>query len=724
MKRAKVLVAAAATLVSAGAWAEESRPEQALEEMTVYATPVVSEYSVTDAFAATKTDTPILETPASVQVVPREVIDDQQALTVMDAVKNVSGVQQEPGKFYDQYLIRGFSSGYGVSYRNGLKLEGTVGAVDMAFVDRVEVIKGPASMLYGRIEPGGFVNTVTKRPQAEAAYSFQQEAGSWDTYRTTMDATGPVNQAGTVLYRLIGVYDKANSWVDYDFRDNSAFAAYFTLKPSERFQLNLDVEHYNKSMSSPDSTGQIPVSGNRPLDLSKHFSISDPVMKSAFPYEVNRTLYAFDWNFKINDGWKLTQRFQYTKVDETQTGLGNWGFDRVDTITRGFIYNPLNRDMYSTNLDLNGEFNTASIQHRLLVGLDWYRYTDDWKGFVGTDPSIPPLNVYNPVRGGLLPILNPLVSQSQSNTLWKTMEQDYGIYLQDQIALTQRWDLLLGGRYDWAEDSYSLTYGSNDSACYPNCTGHPMGHWPTDKAFSPRAGLLYKLNESASLYGSYSKSFGANNSSLLANGEKADPQEGKQYELGAKANLMGGRVMTSATLFQLTKNNVLGTNPADPFGPQIPTGEVRSRGLEFDIAGRVTNHVSVIGSYTYDQVLITKDTNIPSNQGNRYPGVPYNSASMWAKYDTAPDAAQGWAYGAGVYLNGQRQGDNANTFQLPGYATVDAMLTYRTKLGPTKVNAQVNVKNLFDRTYWDGIGWSTASYGSPRAVIGSLRVDF
>lgn len=724
MKQAKLFFAAVAALSSTDAWAVEIGAPTQLDAMEISATADTG-YAFPETRAATKTDTPLLETPMSVQIVPREVIDDQQALTAMAAVRNVSGVQQQAGQYYDQYLIRGFGSGYGVSYRNGLQMEGIAGAVDMAFVDRMEVIKGPSSMLYGRIEPGGFVNAVTKRPQAEAAYSFEQQIGSWDTYRTTFDATGAVNQDATVLYRVIGVYDKANSWVDYDFRNNDAFAAYFTFKPSSRFDLNVDIEHYDKTMSPPDGTGQVPVSGDRPLDLPKHFSISDPTMKSHYPYQINRTLYAFDWTLRFNDEWKLTQRFQYTKVNETQTGLGNWGFDNTtNTITRGFIYNPLDRDMYSTNLDLNGEFMTAGIRHRLLAGMDWYRYTDDWKGFVGTDPSIPPLNVYNPSYGGLYPILAPLKQQSSANVLWKSMEQDYGVYLQDQIALTSKWELLLGGRYDWAEVSYSNVYGDNAASCYPYCTGRPMGHWPQDKAFSPRAGLLYKVADNASIYSSYSKSFGENNSSWLPDGQKVDPQKAEQYELGAKADLWGGRVMTSATLFQLTKDNVLGTNPADPFGPQIPIGKVRSRGFEFDIAGRVTDHVSVIGSYTYDEVLIIKDTNTPSNEGNRYPGVPYNSASLWAKYDTAPNAAEGFSFGAGAYLNGQREGDEANTFQLPGYATVDAMMAYRTALGSKKLNAQVNVKNLFDRTYWDGIGWGTASYGAPLSVIGSVSVDF
>lgn len=234
-----------------------------------------SRYAAKRASAATKTDTPILETPMAIQVIPREVIDDRQSRTALDVARNVSGVQVAPGAVYDQFLLRGFDSGYGVTYRNGMKLEGLGGAVNSAFVDQVEVIKGPASMLYGRIEPGGFVNVVTKKPQPDSAFSVQQQVGSWGQYRTTVDATGKVNENGSVLYRIIGAYDKADSYIDYAHRDNKAAALYFTFKPSARFEGNLNLEYYDNKQTHPRDGG-IPVIGDRPANLPKDFSFLNP----------------------------------------------------------------------------------------------------------------------------------------------------------------------------------------------------------------------------------------------------------------------------------------------------------------------------------------------------------------------------------------------------------------------------------------------------------------
>ena len=167
---------------------------------------------------------------------------------------------------------------------------------------------------------------------------------------------------------------------------------------------------------------------------------------------------------------------------------------------------------------------------------------------------------------------------------------------------------------------------------------------------------------------------------------------------------------------------MLGPDPVDRLR-QIAIGEVRSRGLELDLAGRVTDTVSVITSYTYNPVKITRDTNDPSNEGHRRAGTPLNSASFWVKYDSARGSDHGWGLGAGVYLNGQRQGDDANTWQLPGYGVVDLMCAYRTRIGSYPVSAQINVKNAFDRVYYDQIGYGTVSYGAPRAVMGSVRID-
>ena len=219
----------------------------------------------------TKTNTPLLETPMAVQVVPRDVIDDRQIRTEIDAVKNVSGVQAPIYQFYDAFLIRGFDSGYGATYRNGLQMRGINEAVNAAFIDHVEVVKGPTSMLYGRVEPGGFVNVVTKTPQEKAAYSAELQAGSWGFVRGTVDATGKLSADGTLTYRLIGDIDQSHSFIANARRDNKAASGTLSWQPNNRFNARLDLEYYDYASTWLDAP--VPVIGSAPANVPRSFSI-------------------------------------------------------------------------------------------------------------------------------------------------------------------------------------------------------------------------------------------------------------------------------------------------------------------------------------------------------------------------------------------------------------------------------------------------------------------
>ncbi len=423
---------------------------------------------------------------------------------------------------------------------------------------------------------------------------------------------------------------------------------------------------------------------------------------------------AFDWTYRLNDAWKLTHRFHTVELDEISTGLSNRGG------FWGLFYNPIERNIYNTNLDLNGQFIWAGLKHDLLIGADAFRYKDHWKGFEGTT-TLPYVSIYEPGYVDPTPTLRGVVDESSNNVLWRGFEKDLGFYIQDRIALSEQWSVLVGGRWDRAWQRYSSVYGSVDAPCYPNCTALPLNSWPTDTAFSPRAAALYKWDNATSFYASYSKSFGANNSSWLASGDSSPPEIGVQYELGAKRSLFNDRMMISSTLFHLTKSNVLAEDPNDR-ARMIAIGEVRSRGLEVDVAGQLTRTLNLVASYTHNPVRISRDTNDPSNQGNRRAGTPLNAASLWLKY--APQGTrQGWSFGAGLQANGQRQADDANTWQLPGYVTADAMASYHTHVAGHAAEVQLNVKNVFDRAYFDEISSGFASYGAPRSVALSLRLE-
>jgi iron complex outermembrane receptor protein len=694
-------------------------------------------YTASRSKVATKTDTRLQDTPISVQVVPREVIDDQAANSILDVIKNVSGIQAPPGGYYDNFYIRGFSTVVD-TYRNGLKLNSMRGVPDMAFVDHIEVAKGPSSMLYGRVQPGGLVNTVTKRPQAQAAYSVSQKFSSWDNYRTVVDATGGINSDNTLMYRVMGAYDTGNSWVDLQQHDNMAGSVNLSWVPSARFELNMQMEGYDKKMTNVAYTAQqipVPTGTNRPLNLPRNWTQNDPVMWSNYPSVEKSGLFSYDWTFAFNDDWKLTNRFGYSILDDTQSMMTPLAFTpATGMMTRRINYNIIERNVLTTNLDLVGNFSTWGVKHKLLTGFDYTYHRTSYKGYrqsgTAATPGVPALNVYSPTYGNVnMTALSQAIDPSLSNIVYFQNMDNPGIYIQDQISLGDHWELLLGARHDWTYEPVTINsmVGSTGAACYPRCNGMLNPNTHEEQATSPRAGLLYKFNDQFSVYGSYSESFGTSNgSSVTFDGSRPPPQVGVQYEVGGKASLFDDTVTASVTLFDLYQRNRMTADP-DHTGYSLPVGEVRSKGIELDVAGQITKHINLIGSYTFNEAEVTKDNTKGASSivGKDWYGVPKNSGSIWAKYDFTPEASDSWAVGAGAYLNGMRQGNNTNTFQLPGYARIDAMLSYRTKAGGHPITAQLNLQNLFDKWYFEATdGGSNAYYGAPRTISGTVSFRF
>jgi iron complex outermembrane receptor protein len=667
---------------------------------------------------ATKTDALIHDTPVSIQVVPREVMDDQQVISVKEAAKNVSSVLPSHYQFYEAYTIRGFDTGTDV-YRNGLR-QPSFSDQQTANVEQVEILKGPAAILYGRIQPGGMVNVVTKRPQAQPYYSIQQQVGSFGLYRTTLDATGPVTDDGTLLYRFNAAHQTNDSFVDYVTNKSTFLAPTLTWRPSARFELNMEYEHQRRTyVHFGTNGGGVPAIGNRPADIPRERYIGDPSISVNNPNRQDRDYLGFDWSYALNDQWKLKHRFGYTAVDYYTSYAGA----RALTESTGVLTQTLqgafqDRKSYATNLDLVGEFTTENIQHQVLLGVDYFQLKQNYRGLglSGINIVVPPINIFNPVYGDN----SALVSTTPDNSFFVRKEHWTGIYFQDQMKIGKKWHLLLGGRFDDASHGTGSHYVVGGSLA----TAWSRLVMRNDKSFSPRVGVLYQPVPALSLYGNYVESFGTNNG-VSASGQPHDPQEARQYEVGAKSELLDGKLTTTVALFDITKTNVLTRDPANP-AFTIPIGEARSRGLELDVSGRIDRNWTVIGNLTYDQAEITKDNS--GNQGKILPGVPARSGSIWAKYDTG-SATQGFSFGAGVFLRGQRQGDTANTFQLPGYGRVDALLAYRFKeFGAKLVTAQINVQNLFDKIYFDhgGSGGSRLNsyYGEPRTIVGSVRFQF
>lgn len=671
----------------------------ALPEMVVAEQPEQG-YAVKQAATATKTDTPIMETPVSIQVVPKQVLQDQSAYRLQDAVKNVSGVQQRFSTGgVDRFIVRGFDLGE-VQYRNGIRLNNL--NFDLANVEQVEVLKGPASVLYGRTEPGGLLNIVTKQPHSQPYYSLEQRFGSYDYYRTQVEATGPITKDGSLLYSLNLSYLNSDSFRDFNFHERIFLAPAFTWRPLETTEFNLTLEYLNYDFVYDSG---IPALGNRVAPLPIHRNFAQPGLGLHDNRE--NILLDFNWSHHFNDHWTFRNGVVWSNSDFTYNEIyAINGASVIDNkIDREAWFGHGDADMHTVYANLNGKFDTWGIAHNVLLGADYY--ANDYAELDRVISPIDTIDIFDPVYS-FIDIDRQILSQTP-NTKYVQDDSWYGVYFQDQLTLWNTLHILGGGRYDWAE----ITTGYDDPAVFKADTLR-------DSEFSPRVGLVYQHWDWLSLYGNYVQSFGTNNG-RSASGKPFEPQTATQYEGGVKAESFEGKLTSSIAYFHLTKDNLVTPDPNDP-QLSIAIGKARSQGVEVDIAGQITDGLSLIGTYAYTDTKITKDYS--GLQGNRLPYVPLHAGSLWLKYDFQQQPLQGLSLGGGVYLADRRFGDASNSFSDEGYARVDLYAAYRYKLGPTNLTAQLNLNNVTDTEYFILRSRANNLPAEPLTVIGSLRLEY
>lgn len=711
-----------------------SMPAVTVTGKAVYAStdPYNTGYTRPNATTATKTDTPIMETPFSVQVIPNQVMQDQQAVRMERAVENVSGTYSSRGAGgigggQSATFLRGFETFE--YYRDGARFNGGFninGPREMANVERVEILKGPASILYGRLEPGGMVNLVTKRPLDTPYYALQQQFGSFDFYRTTADATGPVTDDKSLLYRVNLAYENSGSFREFLDHERVFFAPTFHWNISDKTQANFHMEYQHSK--DPFDHG-FPVTGSRPLHLPRGRNLGEAGTRN----ESETFNVGFDWSHAFSDNWTLRHRFDAVFLPKADTlpsvydvGIGDCSPISGCSVNRLTFASKSNSESYYTTLDLLGKFTTWGVKHNVLIGGDFYHQVNQ-SNFAWTFSQA--IDAYNPVHTSVNASLldNPNLSGPSGFT-----EEWGGFYTQDQIELPYHVHLLAGFRYDTVRklDASALSFNfPGFQAAQTSSTNLQQ------EAVKPRFGILYQPLPEVSLYANYVENFG------IANGQNFDnnplpPTTAQQYEAGIKTELFDKRLTATLAWFDITKQNMAVTDP-DPFraamGATKAVGEVRNQGVELDIAGDVLPGWNVIGNYSYIDSKITKDTALVNgtitsgNQGNRLFNVPRNIASLWSTYEFLGGDLRGLKFGGGLQVRDQREGDNANSFQLPGYATVNLLASYSMKVSHSKVTTQLNVDNLLNKYYFDSSTNSTyqGNYpGAPRTVLGSVRVEF
>lgn len=692
-----------------------------------------SGYNVLNASTATKTDTPILETPISIQVVPRSVMDDQKSTRITDALENVSGVRPQSSiGLGNMFIIRGFRSAR--IYRNGLLTSGvSIGNAteyDTSNLERVEVLKGPAAVLFGRVEPGGLINIVTKRPEDTPKYSLEQRFGSYDFYRTEWDATGSVTDDSLVSYRFAGSYQNNESFRDFNLNDRVLIHPSLTWRVNDATEVSVDVEGLYQEHRSDRGLFAI---GDRPARIPTSRSFIDPNDPLDTTSKVN---VGFNLTHAFNDQWILRNRFLASFNDSNDFSVKPANAFTVAqfldpnttnrTYLRNIFHQQVDAETYTTNLDLTGNFELGGMHHQTLVGLDYLRSTGKYWGFGNFRDPVPGLeiDIYNPSYG-----IDPsfyAAADAEPSVVGINYsyfrDEWYGVYFQDHITLWDSLHILGGGRYDWAITGRGR--GDSFSAAEANL--------PTrrDEGFSPRVGILYQPWEEVSVYGDWTTSFGANNG-LTATGETVDPEIGEQFEAGVKGELFDHRLTATAAYYHLTKQNVLTRDLNSPIPNAVaPIGEARSQGIELDMSGQITDGLSLIGSYAFTDARIIKDNQ--GREGNRMSNVPEHSGSLWLKYEVRNyEPLDGWSFGFGMFAAGKREGDDENTFILPGYVRLDAFTAYSYRIGDKRLIAQFNIRNLLDKTYYQSTDpFSNAPPrvgiypGEPLTAMGSIRLEF
>jgi iron complex outermembrane receptor protein len=676
------------------------------EEVTVTGD-LAPSYRVPNA-SVTGTDTPILETPFSVQVIPQQIIRDQQVTQVKDAVGNVSSVTyagNSSGRSGNQFNIRGFSSA--PVLLDGFRRAGSAAEADtqpnfeVANLEQIEVLKGPASILYGAIEPGGVINLVTKQPLATPFYELELQAGSRGFVRPRFDLSGPLSDDGKVLYRLNGLFQTLNSASNFTTPDRKYFIAptiAWKISDQTDLKIALDYSHINR----PADFG-LPAIGKSVANVPRDRIIGEP--SDTVTGQTLNVGYALEHRF--DPIWKLRNAFRYTS---TQYDFGvillPLAFNEAaSTLFRVFGTQESQKRNYTFQTNVTGEFATGDVKHTLLAGVDYVYQNSRLFSAINFNPQ--PLNLFNPTYGLVKPSKDSLLGFG-GNT---TTSNSFGFYLQDQVSIFENLKILAGFRYDAFSQKTINIPGSSTLA----------GESTIDtNAFTPRLGLLYKLTDAISLYGSYSQSF-TPNSGTTAAGKPLDPQRGSGYEFGIKADLLANKLFATLAYFDITKTNVPVTDPNFPLF-SIATGEQRSRGLEFDISGELSTGWNIIASYAYINGEVTADTNA-ANVGKKLFGSPEHSASLWTTYEIQSGDLQGLGFGLGLKYVGDRQGDLANSFSLGSYFTTDAAIFYKRD----KWRFALNFKNIGDVKYIESTTGSRSSgntLGDPFTVVGSVSLQF
>ncbi|QBR71368.1 TonB-dependent siderophore receptor [Beijerinckiaceae bacterium] len=677
--------------------------------------------------STTKINVPTFDLPIAIQTVPEQVIQDQNDISIQDALQNVSGVRSANNNLEGYvFNLRGFRS---VNvFRDGLLISDAIPQnYDTANLQTIEVLKGPASFVFGRADPGGVINLVTKKPLDVPYYSVTQEFGSFNLYRTVWDLTGPVQvpslDNGALSYRFMGSYTTGGEFIDFINNRKVFLAPAVTWRIDPATTLTVDAQY---TRQNSQSFVGIPALGMYPASLPVYRTAQEP---NEPPDTVRSSIIAYEFKHNFNQDWTITNRFLAARATLEKDDLTANNFDSPPILDRGITYQKLTGTNYSANLDLTGKFYVLGARNDVLIGTDYFY---SFYNYIFSADGSYPINIYNPLYGT---VPTPAFAGAASRAWQGTADQftsfsslarkDLGVYAQDSITLFDNLHILLGARCDLAD----VRGGDGDNFAQASFNFNNSLSQHT-AFFSPRVGVVYQPVPWLGFYGSYTRSFGQPNG-IATDGTVFPPQIAEGWEGGAKAELLDGRLNATLAFFSITKSNILTPVPTalDPTA-QRPVGAILSQGAELDVLGKLTNELSVIASYSHiDATIIADNSGLLGNSPRTY--AP-DSGSMFLAYEFPTDSfLHGWRAGGGVFAASNRWGDDANTFILPAYARFDAFAKYQIVAAGLKWSAQINLTNIANTKYYSGADnyFNNSPRfgifpGAPRAVTASLRVEY
>jgi iron complex outermembrane receptor protein len=659
---------------------------------------------------AAKTDTPVLETPRSITVVPAEQMERQAAANIDEVLRYTAGIVSEYrgiDRSRTDLIVRGFQGAEFV-FTDGMRA-GNAGYgdfdVDPYGLERVEILKGPASILYGAGSPGGMVNVVSKRPTAERFAEAQLDAGNYEQAGGRFDLGGAVDENERLLFRLTGLMHDGDSQVDFTRERRVFLAPALTWKAGEATSLTLLAKYQQDE--GPWATffpavGTVLPNPNGRIPSSRQ--IGEPDYPNGFERKFETLGYVLEHAF--SETLLLRNSLRYNHFTFEGRDASGWGFDPLlndgRTVLRGAWYGREEGDALTTDTSVQDVFALGATRHTLLLGIDYKASSISSRyGEAGAEPAWN-LDLFNPVYGVAK---FPSPDQILRDSIYEDQDQDLsqtGFYAQDQMKIG-RWALTLGGRYDLAESKTADKLGATMIE-------------DADRAFTTQAGVAYVFDSGLAPYASYAESFEPQGG-VDFSGRQFDPTTGKQQEIGLKYQPPGSRSLFGLSLFEITRQNIL-TRDIDHPNFNVETGEVRSRGAEVQVQVDLSRNLYVAAAYSRIDAKITRSND--GDQGTRPGQVPESTASLWANYRLSGGFLDGFVLSAGVRHTGASF-DYANAIKVPSFTLYDLGMRYDLKGAWSAMSLALSAKNVTDKTYvasCEGEFWCI--YGPRRVVTGSV----